>query len=81
MADKWENSAETKGNYFKKSKLLRKSGDGLRALLGAWDTCVPRVRKPLPAGWPIFEGKDSGGTHKWTKHLREEDENQVQRGT
>lgn len=51
------------------------------ALLGARDTCVPRVRKPLPAGWLVFEGKDGGGTHEWTRHLKEEDENQVQRET
>ena len=22
--------------------------------------CVPRVRKSLPAGWPVSEGKDGG---------------------
>lgn len=41
--------------------------------------CPQGEKKSLLAG--SLKGKDSGGAHEWTKHLREEDENQVQRGT
>lgn len=38
-------------------EVLRKPGGGFRTLLKARSVCVPRMRKSLPAQWPVSEGK------------------------